>query len=171
MAISKLRSETSSSEFLHLEGIEYFMFEEDFMEKNIRCIPMIIRFKMDGAAIKLKLSEWGRFTRTERIGLALMSCNNNEEAGLYNRYLTALVKKYTGKNPKVLEVDKTPPWNNFYSVPETLTEKLGEFDWSLSVEQWKSLTSLQRFALVKLCRPGHKNQNLPKAMKEFKLVD
>ena len=171
MANSKPNMETTASEFLQLGGIEYFMFEEDFMEKNIRCIPMIIRFKMDEAGIKLKLSEWRRFTRAERIGLALMSCNNNEEAGLYNRYLTGLVKKYTGKNPKVLEVVKNPPWNNFYSVPETLNEKLREFDWSLSIEQWKSLTSLQRFALVKLCRPGHKNQNLPKAMKEFKLVD
>ncbi len=48
-------SETGPSEFLHLDGIEYFHFEEEFMENNMRCIPMIIRFKMDMAGIKLKL--------------------------------------------------------------------------------------------------------------------
>ena len=32
------------------------------MENNMRCIPMIIRFKMDMAGIKLKLSEWKKFS-------------------------------------------------------------------------------------------------------------
>ena len=49
--------------FKKLKGIEYFDFEEDFVEKNIRCIPMIVRFKMDEAGIKLKLSEWSRFQK------------------------------------------------------------------------------------------------------------
>ena len=46
------------SVFKDMAGIEYFNFEEDFVEKNIRCIPMIVRFKMDKAGIKLKLAEW-----------------------------------------------------------------------------------------------------------------
>ena len=49
-------SETPASEFLNLDGIEYFQFEEEYMENNMRCIPMIIRFKMDLAGIKLKLT-------------------------------------------------------------------------------------------------------------------
>ncbi|WP_353849846.1 nitrate reductase associated protein, partial [Hydrotalea sp.] len=31
--------------------IEYFQFEEDFVEENVRCIPMIVRFKMDAVGI------------------------------------------------------------------------------------------------------------------------
>jgi hypothetical protein len=69
-----------------------------------------------------------------------------------------------------MEVNKTPAWKELHSIPGILIEKLKEFDWNLSIAQWKSLTDLQRFALLKLCRPGHENKNFPKAMKEFGLV-
>ena len=163
-------SETGPSEFLNLDGIEYFQFEEEFMENNMRCIPMIIRFKMDIAGIKLKLSEWKKFSTTERIELASMSCGFNEESKQYAVYLAGLIKKHGGRNPTNMEVNKTPAWNCLHSIPELLIEKLKEFDWNLSIAQWGYLTDLQRFALLKLCRPGHENKNFPKAMKEFGLV-
>jgi hypothetical protein len=37
-------------------------------------------------------------------------------------------------------------------------------------EQWAGLSDLQRFALTKLTRSGHKNANLLPALKEFGLV-
>ena len=162
---------TAPSVFLNLKGIEYFMFEEGFMENNIRCIPMIIRFKMDKAGIKLKLSEWNRLGIEEKILLTKLNCNSSEEIGRYNRYLKRLIKERTGREATTLEVDQNPLWENICSFPETLTEILAGFEWQLSIEQWKDLTNLQRFALLKLCRPGHENKNFPKAMKEFKLVN
>jgi len=163
-------SEIGPSEFLNLVGIEYFQFEEDFMENNMRCIPMIIRFKMDMSGIKLKLSEWKRFSTDERIELALMSCGINKEIERFAGYLAGLIRKHTGRNPTTMEVDKTPTWKVPYSIPEILLEKLKEFNWDLSITQWGDLTELQRFTLLKLCRPGHENKNFPKAMKEFGLV-
>ena len=163
-------SETYPSEFLNLNGIEYFQFEEEFMENSMRCIPMIIRFKMDIAGIKLKLSEWKKFSPEERIELALMNCDFKEASEQYARYLAGLIKKHTGRNPTNMEVNRTPAWKDLHSIPGILIEKLKEFDWGLSIVQWTYLTDLQRFALLKLCRPGHENQNFPKAMKEFDLV-
>ena len=163
-------SETHPSEFLNLDGIEYFQFEEEFMENNMRCIPMIIRFKMDMAGIKLKLSEWKKFSQEERIELALMSCGFNETSEQYARYLSGLIKRYTRRDPTSMEMNKTPTWKELHSIPRTLIEKLKEFNWNLSIDQWGSLTDLQRFALLKLCREGHENKNFPKAMKEFNLV-
>jgi hypothetical protein len=40
----------------------------------------------------------------------------------------------------------------------------------ISTDQWKSLSALQRFALLKLYRPGHENKNFKKALKEFGLI-
>jgi hypothetical protein len=51
-----------------------------------------------------------------------------------------------------------------------LKKKATEFNWPISVEKWKLLSSLQRFALLKLFSPGHENKNFPKAMKEFGLA-
>ena len=169
-AVFELLSEIYPSEFLNLEGIEYFQFEEEFMENNMRCIPMVIRFKMDIAGIKLKLSEWKKFSSEERIELALMNCDFKEASEQYARYLAGLIKKYTRRDPTSLEVNRTPAWTDRHSIPAILSEKLKKFNWNLSIDQWTYLTDLQRFALLKLCRPGHENKNFPKAMKEFNLV-
>lgn len=166
-----MKKKKETSEFLNLPDIEYFLFEEDFVEENVRCIPMIVRFKMDKAGIKLKLAEWSRFSIEERIELAKKECSNENESKLYNNYLGGLIEKYTAKPATALEIEMNPAWANTNSVPEMLNEKLKEFDWQISTEQWRGLTNLQRFALLKLCREGHENKNLPKAMKEFKLLD
>ncbi len=160
-----------SSEFKNLRDVEYFDFEEDFIEKNIRCIPMIVRFKLDAAGIKLKLAEWSRFNADERIMLAKKACNNDKEARLYKYYLADLVKKYTAEEATELMIEKNPAWANTDVVPGILNEKLKGFGWNLSNQQWKSLSDLQRFVLVKLCKERHENKNFPKAMKEFKLIN
>jgi hypothetical protein len=157
------------SDFRKLAGIEYFDFEEDFVEENVRCIPMIVRFKMDAAGIKLKLSEWSRFKREERVELALKPCGNEVEAALYNSYLSGLIKKRTNAEANVLTVDKNPAWANLEEIPALLQEKANEFNWEITRKQWSELTNLQRFALTRLYRPGHENKNFPKAMKEFGL--
>jgi hypothetical protein len=159
------------SEFLNLKGIEYFLFEEDFMERNIRCIPMIVRFKMDKAGTKLKLSEWSTFSKEERIELAQMPCSSDDEINRYSIYLTTLVKRHTNCDAKKLEIEQDPLWADTYSIPQVLREKLNEFGWKLSIPKWGRLTNLQRFALLKLCRPNHENRNFPKAVKEFSLLD
>lgn len=158
------------SVFLELRGIEYFQFEEDFVEHNIRCIPMIARFNMDAAGIKLKLAEWSQFSPSERIELATKQCGSAGEVLAYKTYLSGLIRKKTGKEASIMEVDENPFWRHIDNVPSLLREKAKECGWDISANQWRSLTQLQRFALLKLCRPGHENRNFPKAMKEFGLV-
>jgi hypothetical protein len=143
---------------LNSPEIEYFRFEEDFVEENVRCIPMIVRFKMDAAGIKLTLAEWSRLTVEERIELAVKPCDTEQEAMFYNTYLSAIVKKHTGNEPGAMEINKNPEWSIINNIPHILT-----------VWQWKNLADLQRFALLKLCRPGHESKNFIRALKEFEL--
>lgn len=158
------------SEFKNLKGIEYFQFEEDFIEENMRCIPMVVRFNMDAAGIKLKLAEWSRFHPTERIQLALLPVFTREETVRYHQFLISLITKYTGNQATTLAVDPSPDWGNLNQIPAMLEEKLAEFEWKLSIGQWQKLSNIQRFALLKLCRPGHENKNFPKAITEFGLI-
>ncbi len=160
----------TASAFKDVTEIEYFNFEEDFVEKNIRCIPMIVRFKMDKAGIKLKLAEWNKFSVKERIELAKKSCSNDKETEQYNDYLAGLIKKYTNKEATGLAIDQHPGWADRKKVADVLQEKLKEYGWAISVAQWEELTNLQRFALIKLCKGGHESKNFPKALKEFDLM-
>ena len=160
----------NSFSFKKVVGIEYFDFEDDFVEGNLRCIPMIVRFKMDRVGIKLKLADWNRFSHDERVSLAIKPCDTPADIAQFHDFLSGLVQGYTGKQPTQIAVDTDPAWKIANAVPDMVAAKAAEFGWEVNKPLWDSLSDLQRFALVKLCRPGHENLNFPKAMKEFKLV-
>ncbi|MBK5270611.1 MAG: GNAT family N-acetyltransferase, partial [Bacteroidia bacterium] len=88
--MKKLGKPAEPSGFRDLKNIEYFDFEEDFTEENVRCIPMIVRFKMDLVGIKLQLSEWSMFSIEEKNELVLKVCGNDEEKRTYRNFLSAL---------------------------------------------------------------------------------
>jgi hypothetical protein len=149
---------------------KYFSFEQDFVENNIRCIPMIVRFKLDACGIKLKLAEWSKMDTLERQRLADLPCETEDEIVFYRRYLKMLIHDHTGNNATELPIIDQPAWAMLEELPFPRQEKLQEFNWTVSLEQWQELSDLQRFALLKLSYPGHENKNFPKAMREFELV-
>lgn len=148
----------------------YFDFEEDFVEQNMRCIPMIVRFKMDAASIKLKLADWCKFTLHERIQLALMPLATTEDIQFYSVYLTGLLHSHTGSKTSTLPADLKPLWSDCTRIPAVLLEKVAGLELDLPLENWAELHELKRFALVKLCTSDHENKNLPKALIEFGLM-
>jgi hypothetical protein len=147
----------------------FFAFEADFVEDHVRCIPMIVRFKLDACGIKLKLKEWSRMAPTERERLAQLPCSTASETLDYKNYLLDLIRKHTGEAATEIPVMTNPPWMVTCELPIPLEDKLKEFNWHISALQWLKLSELQRFALLKLSCPGHENKNFPKAMKEFNL--
>ncbi|WP_205942676.1 nitrate reductase associated protein [Pedobacter psychroterrae] len=165
-----MKAKLGPSEFKNVKGIEYFKFEEDFIEENVRCIPMIVRFKMDETGIKLKLSAWSRFLPEERIELALIKTTTIAEKKYYRRFLMELIAKYTDSGATELVIDPFPAWRNLQQIPAMLIEKSEELHLNISISQWQNLTDIKRFALLKLCRPGHENKNFPKAVTEFGLL-
>lgn len=166
-AVNENRSLDAASVFATLEGIEYFRFEEDFVEAGMRCIPMIVRFKMDLAGIKLKLAEWVKFSVDEKISLALRKTTTASEVSMYKKKLESMIFLYTGQQATQLEVSLHPAWKNAELLPEILAQRAAESGYYLSPGQWRCLTDLQRFALLKLLKEGHENRNFPKALAEF----
>lgn len=147
-----------------------FKFEEDFIEEGLRCIPMMVRFKLDACGIKLKLSEWSKFSIKERDMLCEMKYGKPEDLQFYRSYLQQLVYCYTGKEATELIIDTDPDWSHTNEIPFLLKQELTKYGWKISLIQWKSLSILKRFVLIKLSKPGHENKNFPKAVKEFELV-
>jgi hypothetical protein len=148
----------------------YFQFEEDFVEENVRCIPMIVRFKLDACGIKLKLKEWSKMSADEREFLAVASCNTPAEITKYKEYLIDLIFERTGNAVTEIPVFDNPVWSREDDIPFPVLEKLHEFNWEIPLERWVGLSDLQRFALLKLSYPGHENANFPVAVKEFGLA-
>ena len=147
----------------------FFDFEQDFIA-SLRCIPMIVRYKLDTSGVKLKLDHWHSFNAEEKELLVNLPCETDTEISKYHDRLQALVKEKTGKYAKELEIDPHPAWKNTQDIPSNLREKAQEFDLKLTIEQWQKLDNLQRFVLIKLSRPSHENKNFLPALKEFGLL-
>lgn len=147
----------------------FFQFEADFVE-SLRCIPLQVRLKLDTCGVKLKLSHWHQFSPQERQRLVDLACNTPAEIQAYREMLQDLVLGYTHSPPSNLPVDPHPAWMNPTLVPVTVQEQAQAVGATLSIEQWQALTPLQRFALIKLSRPGHENRNFVPALQEFKLA-
>ena len=149
---------------------EYFRFEEDFVEDDIRCIPMVVRYKLDACGIKLKLKEWSHFRPSEREALASMPCQTEDQNNKYRRYLEGLIWHYTGQTATPLAPISNAPWEYGKDVPEIVRVRLEENQSTISFHQWNSLRELQRFALIKLSSSDHEHKNFRKALIEFNLA-
>jgi hypothetical protein len=147
-----------------------FRFETDF-GGTLRCIPMSVRMKLDQTGIKLSLKQWNRIPPAGRRELVERPCTNAGEAEAYREFLVSQIEAHTKTTVELAPVDPAPPWADASAVPERIR------DWARGVnvaapsgEQWAALTALQRFALFKLTRPGHRNENFLPAMREFSLL-
>lgn len=148
----------------------YFNFESDFVEPGIKCIPMIVRFKLDACGIKLKLAEWSRMTPAEREHFSKTPCTSPVEIAGYREELKQLVLSRTGNYAAEIPVEESPSWSITDFVPDTISEQSVKEGISITLDEWQRLNDLQRFALVKLSRPGHENKNFIKAVAEFGLL-
>ena len=146
----------------------YFEFEQDFVG-SLRCIPMTVRHSLDTCGVKLKLQDWNRFTLADRQALVDWPCNSPEAAKAYRDRLQALIVERCGSPAKTLEVLPHPVWQQTQTIPEIVRNKFQAQQVPLTLAQWAALSELQRFALVKLSRPSHENNNFLPAVQEFGL--
>jgi hypothetical protein len=147
----------------------FFKFESDFVD-TLRCVPMIVRYKLDTCGIKLKLGEWAQFNTKHRERLAHMPCYTVTEIDTYRDFVQSLVYTYTGHEASILGI-VNDSWNNIFEVPQEVMQKSEEWACSeINIQNWISLDTLQRFALVKLSRSGHEGRNFPVALREFGVV-
>ncbi len=159
----------------------FFQFEADFVE-TLRCIPMVVRFKLDTCGIKLKLQAWHQLSAGDRQALATLPCTSAAEIAHYQTFVQQRLLEHTGAMGGTLPIDPQPPWLDATTIPADLDQAIQTLgvalnqsldqplNQPLNSSQWAALNPLQRFALLKLSRPGHENRNLLPALKEFGLV-
>jgi hypothetical protein len=148
---------------------KFFEFEADFTE-SLRCIPMVVRYKLDSCGVKLKLSHWNQLSQPQRQQLVETPCDTAADAVAYRTQLRHLVQQQTGNLPSDLPVEAQPAWMNVVQIPDSVATAAEAVGQALTLTQWASLSPLQRFALIKLSRSQHENANFLPALREFHLV-
>jgi hypothetical protein len=147
---------------------EFFEFEADFV-KSLRCIPMQVRYHLDMCGIKLKLPQWEKFNLADRQQLADHPTNNAAEIQKYRELLVEMIRSNTGETATELAIDPAPPWSDLTVIPDLIQSRCRNAGLEISLEQWSQLSSLQRFALLKLSGSSHEQNNFVPALKEFGL--
>lgn len=148
----------------------FFDFEAEFTA-SLRCIPMIVRYKLDRCGVKLKLIHWHHLCYEQREWLVTAPCDRPEEREHYRQQLRDWVTQSYGTPPSDLEVPEQFAWEITSAIPETVQQQLKTVSHhTLTTEKWAALNPLQRFALFKLSQPGHENRNFWPALQEFGLA-
>lgn len=149
---------------------EIFEFEKDFAGA-LYCIPMVVRRKLDLSGVKVSLKQWNKFTLDEREQLVARNCETPNEIDDYAGHVTSLIEAHTHEQAELFARDAGTEWNDIRRVPTRVVEYSMQQDLlPPTVKQWAALTPLQRFAIFKLTRPGHSNDNFLPAMREFGLT-
>jgi hypothetical protein len=142
-----------------------FAFEADFAA-SLRCIPMVVRYRLDRCGVKLKLQHWLALAPGDR--QTLVDCADDSPQAYRDR-LHVLVAGTGLPLPADLPVPERFPWEAD-TLPEEVAIKAQELGVAIQKECWGALTPLPRFALWKLCRPSHENANFVPALREFGLL-
>lgn len=146
-----------------------FGFESDFAGA-LYCIPMSVRLKLDNVGVKVSLKQWNKLGRDERDQLLLRPCDAPADRRAYRDYLVAAIEARTGDRASEMAVAEHPEWLDASRIPAQVSEYLAAEGRSpLTLPQWAALAPLQRYVLIKLTRPGHRNENLLPALREFGL--
>ncbi|MDY6948365.1 MAG: nitrate reductase associated protein [Pseudomonadota bacterium] len=150
---------------------DIFEFEKDFAGA-LYCIPMAVRRKLDLCGVKVSLKQWNKFALEEREQMVVQRCEAPGEIDAYARNVVKVIENRTHEPAQMLPRDAGTEWNGANRVPQRV------LDYSIergvrepTALQWAALTPLQRFAIFKLTRPGHTNENFVPAMREFGLID
>jgi hypothetical protein len=148
-----------------------FAFELDFAG-SLHCIPMCVRLKLDECGIKLSLRQWNRIPEDERRRLVTQACDTPENVAQYRNFLSGVIETHTAGPVEFVDAGTTLDFGDDSGIPPRIAAYAASIGVAPpSQEQWQALSALQRFALFKLTRPGHKNDNFIPAMREFGVLE
>lgn len=143
-----------------------FDFERDF-QTDLRCIPMVIRHRLDLCGIKMSLKEWVKLGPEQR---AELLDRTGDEPEKFAEAVIERVERRMGAPPARCAIEAEPAWADSGRIPAEVVSKAAEEGVTVTPQQWAGLTPLQRFALYKLSRSSHKNENFVPACREFGVV-
>lgn len=147
-----------------------FAFESDFAG-SLRCIPTAVRLKLDLVGIKLSLRQWSQLKREQRAELLQLVCNKPGERNAYARRIEEMLIPQQSIIERIDPVDGSA-WAATGDVPAAVVDQAAEKQVvPPTLAQWRELSDVQRFALIKLTRPGHENENFVSAMLEFGVLE
>lgn len=135
-----------------------------------RCLPMIVRLKLDRSGVKLSRRQWVQLSASDREEMAAAACDTVDEIDAYGAMVASLLE-VSGDVATRFQIDLDPPWEGGEGPPPDVDLAAREAGLPLPTSlDWARLSLLQRFVLLKLSADGCAHANLRAALREFGLM-
>jgi hypothetical protein len=143
-----------------------YRYEAEFYPALSR-LPLDLRRKLDVTGIKLSLNDWLTFSFEERRVLCHLPCDSDEEAGVFEKYLDFLTRRYLGR-----PLENIPPLSlalwHAEAVPEAVREKSAVINNSVTLEHWRRWPSHHRYALYKTALSTSQPEAFEQVLKQLR---
>ena len=127
----------------------YRLFSLDATDESLSLIPLCARRALDALGVKLSLDAWQALSLEDR---KLLASAGSETA--VDRELTCLVLERVKPAPPMQTAEGDPPGA---APPDDVVAALGS-ERPLTAAVWSALTPLERWALAKVTRRGHRER-------------
>lgn len=135
---------------------------------SLLLIPLRVRYKLDCAGIRLRLSQWQALSHDEKTQLLQLPVATAEERGAYRDALTRMVGHLGGAALIEAPVTGEEGWRIARVWPDVVVRQCEAQDLPLPpLSKWQSLIEADRHALFVLARSNHSQAEFVAAMAIF----
>jgi len=143
-----------------------FAFEGD-MHVSLSCVPLVVRRKLDLAALKISLAGWQALSREERLALCHLPVDTDPDLAVYVEVFRGFAARAGVPLTPLPAADPTA-WS-LRGLLARLGERLGAAA-ELDATRLAALTEEERYALFKLAEPTRAPDKLRAALIELGLL-
>lgn len=131
--------------------VRLFAYENSYRE-DLHFMPISMRFRLDGAGLKIGLDTWLLLPVPLRFELAGMPATAEKDIADFGGRLAMVLASIPGAQaPAPVDVDPTE-WGAQSPLPECIRRICESLGIPMSDRLWMALDALERYALVKLSR-------------------
>lgn len=135
---------------------------------SLLLIPLRVRYKLDCAGIRLRLSQWQALSHDEKTQLLQLPVVTPQERGAYRDALFRMVDRLGGAALAEEPMTGKEGWLNTEAWPDVVVRQCEAQDLSLPpLSKWQSLIEADRHALFVLARSSHSQAEFVAAMAIF----
>ena len=135
---------------------------------SLRLIPLRVRYKLDCAGIRLRLSQWQALTQDEKAQLLQLPVVTAEEQGAYRDALIRMIDRLGGAALVEEPMTGEEGWRTTQRWPDVVVRQCEAQHLPLPpLSKWQSLIEADRHALFVLARSNHSQTEFVAAMAMF----
>jgi hypothetical protein len=140
---------------------------EDELYRSLSCLPMVAKYKLDRAGLKVSQRQWLALEIAERQSICEAPDATVPQMRDFSAFVRRLVQQRCGEPPTPLSLEQRKAAVPPSELPPMLIERAQTVGLELNQALWNALADDERYALIKLGGGPLTKRNFGVALTEF----